>query len=167
VRKIPFPPKFCYDPNEPNFFFFLFNHSLSLSLSLCSSKWCKDLQPQTLDVPPKITEPSTSQPNLNSKTQSEEGTPTMILSTHFHFITTVPSPEGETFPDHVHRRWIRWFTLFLCLCCFVSSLSGGSLFQVPTFHALSFISYFTRFFFLFFHSLCFLISDILVFKISD
>jgi Flp pilus assembly protein TadB len=35
VRKIPFPPKFCYDPNEPNFFFFFFfNHFLSLSLSL-------------------------------------------------------------------------------------------------------------------------------------
>lgn len=93
-----------------------------------------------------ITEPSTSVQS-SCKTQNGEGTPTMIQSTHFQFITSAP-PQEETFPGHDHRRWIRWFTLFPCLCSFVSSLSDGSLFLVPSFHAqASLLSIFIRLFF--------------------
>lgn len=113
-----FPPKFCYEANElnentnrelspPNKFsvewhrnFFFFNRSL------CSSKCNNDLQLQTRDVPPTITEPSTSAQNSN-KTLNGEGAPTMIHSTYFRFITYELSPEEETFLGHVRRRRIR------------------------------------------------------------
>lgn len=95
-RKPPSPNKFSSESHRNFFFFFFFNHSL---FSKCS----RDLQPQTREVHPTSTEPSTSAQN-SSKTQNGEGTPMMIRSTSFLFITYGPPSEGGKFRGHVHHR---------------------------------------------------------------
>jgi len=56
--------------------------------------------------------------NSSNKAQCREGMVMMICSMNFRLIAFAPSLEGETFPGHNHRRWIRWFSH--CLLWYVS-----------------------------------------------